>query len=522
MWLMMKTTLQQIVDILPFSRSAVKGRNRILETGKRLGIRYREQKQRFSFEKGQNGRQSDESRFNEVVLEHLPGLFVVFDSECRIVRCNGSILRELGYSVSEFGGRSIVDFVVADDREKLLEGVDHLMVSGSGSIRLRLESRTGGERVFDFRGRKFVERGKRYVAASGVDITSRLRMEREKVYNSELLTQLFEHSPNGIVLVDRQNRIQRSNEAFRELFGYEEEELSGRNVDELIVPEKWREKSAQFMNEKVLSGSFIQLETVRYDRHGKSVPVLLGTVPVFSHGEVSAAYGIFVDLTQRVRLEGKISELLKAEKRVRQQLEVLLQEVHHRVKNNLAVITALMDLQLMEEGDVDLATRLKEVRSRIFSIARIHESIYQQEDLLRVDFDLYLKNMTGVWKELNGLERIHLDLQTVDLNVNQAVSCGLLANELFNLIHASCREKEGPVSVGLFMIEDQVVLEIESPSADFVSLREADRSEVFARKIIQILLKQLDARLNVDGRNPQKLSFQFRKAEVKGSSSSFI
>jgi len=240
--------------------------------------------------------------------------------------------------------------------------------------------------------------------------------------------------------------------------------------------------------------------------------------PLFDDG--GHIYGIFVeavDVTELVNSRNKIQNSLKEK-------EILLQEVHHRVKNNLAVITGLMDLQMMDTPDDILNPKLREVQSRIFSIAQIHEAIYQQEDVVRVKFDEYLKQMVDSWKQNSEHRDIRLDvkLDNVSLNLNQAVSCGLLTNELMNLIDSSGNGKQNHFSLSLVQKEDLIVIGFENRNFGVSSVEEIEQAEKFNLKIIQVLLSQLSASYHFEEGEAKKLIIQFQKVDVKGSSSSFI
>lgn len=347
-------------------------------------------------------------------------------------------------------------------------------------------------------------------------------LKRQRDLNDRLMAQLFEHSPNAIVLVNRENRIERCNDAFESLFGYGCEEALGRNVDELLIPEGLDEVEKEFTG-RTLSGTTIQRETLRCSKDGREIPVLLGTIPVWLGSEVVYAYGVYVDLNERILLERKNRDLLWTEKQIRKELEVLLQEVHHRVKNNLAVIIGLMDLQMMEEEDREHNFRLRQVQRRIYSIARIHESIYEQDDLLRVHLDFYIESMAGSWQEQAiGHEReLVLEVEHVRLNVNQAVTAGLILNELFNLAEFSNHRFSADPYLVLKQVGEEIQIRFGIPGYSMVKFNDND-PEGFNAKVLSVLLNQLNAHCSVNPDQSDELCIRFEKADVKGSSSSFI
>lgn len=465
---------------------------------------------------------TSEKRFIDVAMDSLPGLFVVLDTKGKILRYNSGFLRDLGYGHFIDHGLLLDDIVASSDQEFIASMINEVLNEGSLETHLQLKRSDGEVRDFDFSARRFEDRGEKFVVATGIDISDVLNTEREKIFNYSLMEQLFDHSPNAIVLVDSENRIEKCNDAFTKLFGYNRDEIRGQDIDQLIISggDEEIERETGFSND-VLSGHARQRETVRWNKNGDEIPVLLGTVPVTMDREVVAAYGIYVDLSERVELQERVGKLLETEQSVRKELEVLLLEVHHRVKNNLAVIIGLMDLQLMDVEDSELSDRLKEVQSRIYSIARIHESIYQYEDFLRVDFDTYIESMIISWMERPFEQDFEMELEKVVLNVNQAVSLGLLMNEIFNLIHR-CKSNEcGLTGLTLSESNDVVQISVDSCGFDFTGLTDNGESDIFTMKIIRILLLQLNADHAVSTDHPGKLSISFEKADVKGSISSF-
>lgn len=601
-----------------------------------------------------------EKRFNETALNSLPGLFVLLDENSQVVRFNNGFTNELGYDDSSDMNKSIYDIIVPEDHSKVDSTLEEVRNSGFGEVQAALLGKKGDRHVYKFRARQFISKNQVFIVAIGIDITENIRIEQEKDYTYELMAQLFNNSPIGIVLLNKENKAERVNDKFVDMFGYTESEIIGLCIDDKISSPDLIE-SANKINNQTFSGISTQIETVRINKKGEEIPVLLGTVPVKVDGEAVAAYGIYIDISERIRLEQQISELFEKEKKARKEVEkskikleeifvqspssiallegedfrfvmanssynelisrediigkrideivpelseqgiiqilkevyktgepyiaqeelvnlynkngdlvehylnytckpifnnagevyglfieavdvtelvnsrikvqnslkekeILLQEVHHRVKNNLAVITGLMDLQMMDTEDEYLNPRLKEVQGRIFSIARIHEAIYQQEEVVRVKFNDYLNYMVESWKqdsEHNDTD-LKIEFDEVNLNLNQAVSCGLLTNELMNLVGSSNNGKGNKAILTLVQTGDMVEIGVENQQFGISGIDEIEKAEKFNLKIIQVLLSQLSATYHFENGNSKKLIIKFKKADVKGSSSSFI
>jgi len=159
-------------------------------------------------------------------------------------------------------------------------------------------------------------------------------------------------------------------------------------------------------------------------------------------------FGVNIDITERKQAEEKIKASL-AEK------EVLLNEIHHRVKNNLQVISSLINLQADSLTDDRLREVLGDLSARVRTIALVHEKLYQQGDMAQLNFADYAESLLGsLWNSqgaLAGMVRLELALSPVVLPVKTAITCGLILNELASnaLKHGFTNCGNGVVTVGL-------------------------------------------------------------------------
>ena len=133
--------------------------------------------------------------------------------------------------------------------------------------------------------------------------------------------------------------------------------------------------------------------------------------------------------------------------------ELLLKEVHHRVKNNLQVISSLLNLQARELGDPEIARLFRESQGRIRSMALIHEQLYRSSDLARIDFAAYVEDLVGHLEQGLGHKaapvEFHLDVEPLPLPLDLAIPCGMIVNELVSnaLEHAFPDGRAGEIQV---------------------------------------------------------------------------
>ncbi|MBN2389664.1 MAG: PAS domain S-box protein [Anaerolineae bacterium] len=160
------------------------------------------------------------------------------------------------------------------------------------------------------------------------------------------------------------------------------------------------------------------------------------------------------EIAERAQVEAKIKASLKEK-------EILLQEIHHRVKNNLQVISSLLNLQSQGIQDEKILEIFQESQDRIRSMALIHERLYRSSDLARVDFAEYIRNLASSLVHSYRSRAVRLDLQATDiyLSIDDAVPCGLIVNELISnaLKHAFVDGREGEICVMMQQLADQQV-----------------------------------------------------------------
>lgn len=194
--------------------------------------------------------------------------------------------------------------------------------------------------------------------------------------------------------------------------------------------------------------------------------------------------------------------------------EVLLKEIHHRVKNNLQIISSILNLQssfVEDEGTLEI---LRESRNRIASMAIIHENLYQLEDFSSIEFGSYLYNLTlNLMGSYRISEKIKLetDISEVDLVLDQAIPCGLIVNELISnsLKYAWDNNQEGIISVSIKQLKNKIILEVKDNGKGLPELYEKMNTETLGLQLVSTLVEQLDAELIVDIKKGTKYLLTF-------------
>jgi PAS domain S-box-containing protein len=468
-----------------------------------------EKKTQFSLE--------EERRFSQTALNSIPGIFIVVNQEGNLERWNNALNHELGYSAEELKSLHCISLFDSEDKPWVQSVIKKIFETGSGNFVARVSSKSNEERFYHFHFNKFVSHNKEYLVATAVDKTDYIKAENEREKNFELMSQLFENSPLAMVMIGSDGYVQRVNDSFTTLFGFSENEVIDADVNTLIAPEE-NQADSVFVNEQAFKGIADTQETTRLTKSGQNIPVLVTTVPIIYDDEVIAVYGIYVDLREQKELEISLQESV-------QEKDILLQEVHHRVKNNLAIIAGLIDLQIIHENEQNVIKKLQEIHSRVFSIAKIHETLYQQKDMVFIDFTDYLQNVIHSLYAKDMPDSFSFAIESdapVNLNLNQAVPLSLAINELINIKRNLHKSDGTEILIRLKHGKDTIQVQINGLDGIIDKAGEKDETS-FEFLLLNTFLNQIQAHISYLKNGEKKIEIRFQKNDtVKGSSNGFI
>lgn len=262
--------------------------------------------------------------------------------------------------------------------------------------------------------------------------------------------QVVEAAPSAMVMVNQRGDIVLVNAQAERIFGYGREELLGRSV-EILVPERHRDAHVTFRNEfhahpaTRQMGKGRELYGIRKD--GTEFPVEIGLNPI------EMEEGLFVlsdilDITERRAAQRQIELAL-------QEKTVLLNEVHHRVKNNLQIIASLLSLQAGYSSEQAVQRALADSQNRVTAMALIHQLLYERRDYSGVDLGEYLSRLGSLLFSVYSAQTrnvaLKMDVEPVLVDLDRAAPCGLLVNELMtnSLKHAFPGGRAGTIELSL-------------------------------------------------------------------------
>ena len=318
------------------------------------------------------------------------------------------------------------------------------------------------------------------------DISTRIQLED----NLRKFKMGLDRSSHPVFITDIDGNIQYINHAFEDLYGYTHDETIGKNPSLL----KSGKQPASFYRdfwETILSGKVSSGEIINKTKSGDFVTVSYSSNPIINdQNEIIGFIAIHDNITERIMMEEEIRQSLFEK-------EILLSEIHHRVKNNLALVSSMLILQAETADNNDLKNKLNDSVNRIKAISNIHEQLYSTSNFATIDItDNTYKLIKNILGTLHTDTKIRIEKRSgpANINLNQAVYCSLIINEVVtNIIkHALKGLTEGTIGIKAELEEDSFTIVISDNGhplpKDFQSMNYSS----FGMELIHILTRQLE------------------------------
>ncbi|BDS13445.1 sensor histidine kinase [Aureispira anguillae] len=326
------------------------------------------------------------------------------------------------------------------------------------------------------------------------DITEDKKASAALRDSEEQVRTMFNHAPDAILLLDMEGVITKWNPKAEIIFGWTEKEAVGKVLHELIGPPRnydiYRKNVEIYRKEGdgIILNQALEVRAVHKNKQEFSITMALSEMSI--KGE--QFFIVFLsDITQRKNAEERLKESLREK-------EVLLKEIHHRVKNNMQVITSLLSLQSSFIEDATIRDIFKNSQYRINSMGMVHEMLYQSEDLSKINYGNYLRHLIeglilAMKGDLNKID-LQLDAPNVSLNIDTAIPLGLIINELVtnSLKYGFPKEQKGTIFVKLTALESpNLKLEIGDNGIGFSKLNKSSASQSLGLMLVKRLSIQL-------------------------------
>ena len=430
------------------------------------------------------------------VLDAVPGLISWISSDLRYIGVNKHLATSFKLSPESFVGQEI-NFL--EKGSNFGELIRNFFDSSSQQIWQEIDLENNGSvRNYLIVAQKY-HQGTAAVSV-GIDITERKHAEAQKTKliaslqeSEHKFRSLYEATSDAVMLLDEQGFFD-CNHATLAIFGCSNKELFyGKKMSEFSPQFQPNGQDSSSLEAERISTA-MQTGSCRFDWIHKRVDgsefpaeVLLNAMEINERKIIQA---VVRDITDRKRDEDVIKASL-AEK------EVLLKEIHHRVKNNLQVISSLLKLQSRYIQDSRVIEMLKESQNRVRSMALVHEQLYQSKDLSNIDFAEYIQNLAHNLFQAYEINAQGIKLETsmapCSLNIDTAVPCGLIINELVTnaLKYAFTGQIKGKINID-FTLENRVcVLTVSDSGIGFPQDLDYRKAPTLGLRLVGSLVKQI-------------------------------
>ncbi|MCC7561031.1 MAG: PAS domain S-box protein [Methanobacterium sp.] len=344
--------------------------------------------------------------------------------------------------------------------------------------------------------------------ASILDMTELRRSKMAIKESQERFKSIFENAAEAIILFDCQGNIVEFNGKFKETFGFKNGEIIGQNFLHMgSMMGMHNEESRKILNDLISGNELKQVEWILENKDGKKIIFRVRPSLIKTKTSVIGILLIMEDITELKNVENSLKYSLKEK-------EVLLREIHHRVKNNLQIISSLLSLQRLQVEDPQTADILWECQGRVRAMAMIHENIYQSQDIGRINFKNYVEmllydifNLYRVNKKSVILE---MRIKGVKMGIETAMPCGLVINELAtNSIKHAFPQGNGIIKIELKTDDDAHILIIEDDGIGLPENLDPQKSKKLGLMVVNTLVNQLNGEMEIDRTNGTKFIIKF-------------
>jgi PAS domain S-box-containing protein len=353
--------------------------------------------------------------------------------------------------------------------------------------------------------------------ASSINNTFHALQKSEKLLedSEEKYRSIFENTGTAMIITDENMNITLTNRTFQNILNQKGDQIEGKlNWIEMLVPDD-REKIKNYhkIDEKKDVNSAIVPKTYEVQSMIKGDLRDFFATFEFIPGTKSSLISL-IDITDRKRAEGLLNTSLKEK-------ELLLREIHHRVKNSLQIISSLLSLQASEFDDNLIIEKYKESENRIHTIALIHENLYQSTDISNIDFKNYLEilidDIMYSYKVDREMIKTVLDLNDYELGIETAIPVGLIINELVSnaLKHAFKSGEKGEIKIVLEKYDDTYTLTVQDNGIGLPDDIHPENTKSLGLMLVNALVTQLEGKMSFEVKNGTSFKIIFKELEYR-------
>jgi PAS domain S-box-containing protein len=415
----------------------------------------------------------------------------------RLVDVNETFADMLGYTredIIEMGVSGFSDQSKGYTEEKANTVLDRVVETDSVEpFEWAVEDADGNTLWFEVNATTLEWDGKPQVLTISRNITERKHNRETLRYRKSLLEAQQQAADEGILAVDPDNNILSYNEQFQEIWDLPDEIMESRDddaalnyvLDKLENPDEFLDTVQTLYDNPFKS----QRDEIRL-KDGRVLERF--TAPIQYDDEFLGRVWFFRDITEKRQVKDRLEESLREK-------ETLIEEIHHRVKNNIQIIISMLKMQSRDFESDELMDAFQDSINRMETMALIHEELYQSEHLSDVNFPAYIKSLCRRLSQSHYRSKdteLRLEIDSIKLDLETAIACGLLVNELVTnaFEHGMKNTKNGSIIVRFNKTDDEIVFEVSDDGEGLPEGFDLDTVESTGLKIVRSL-----AEFDLDG-----------------------
>ncbi len=457
---------------------------------------------------------ASEIRYRRLFETAQDGILILDADTGQIVEVNPFLINMLGFSRDEFLGKKIweiglfKDIVANKDNFGELQRKEYIRYED-----MPLETADGRKIAVEFISNVYTVNNKKVIQCNIRDTTQRKLAEEALRQKNEEMDGYFTNTLDLLGIADPDGHFRRLNKEWESALGYSPAELEGKQFLDFVHPEDMGASRGALAELK--EGKIVLQFTNRYRHRDGSYRWIEWRL--FSTGNV--IYASARDVTERKKIADLIEASL-AEK------ETLLREIHHRVKNNLQIISSLLNLQIRKIDDPKTIEVLKDCQSRVLSMALVHEHLYKGKDFSRIDLKNYIHSLemqlSQSYGNANEIVRFELNITDIYVDINTAIPLGLIINELItnSLKYAFKGRKNGNLSITASEDTKTLTLTVADNGVGIPEGITLENQTSLGLRLVRTLTGQLHGTVVIDRSEGTKFVFVIPKpAETPGKES---
>lgn len=450
--------------------------------------------------------QESEKKYR-ALFEKTKSPIMVFDEHGNFTDFNQEALEILETDSKSLLELNIRDFISPTDAGEIDD--DYWTFGRIVELSLQI---AGKEKVLELTITPVELAGEQIIFGTGRDLTKQKIMENALIESEEKYRLLVENQTDMVVKFAPDGKVLFASPSYCEVLGRTEESIVGTNFLPLVHQEDQKQTERALL--KLQRPPYVVfLEHRLLTMNGWRWIAWADKAVLDENDELEAFVGVGRDITERKLAEDRIMASLKEK-------ELLLREVHHRVKNNLQIISTLLSLQSGQITDQNVIDLYRESQNRILSIALIHENLYQSEDLTHINFANYVNTLIEDLFNSFGVEsekiKLNLNVKKTIMGIETAIPCGLIINEILsNILKYAFPQGEGVIDFELSEGEgSKYSLMVRDDGVPFPDDFTFENKETLGMQLINSLVTQLNGQLKFDKEN-KEFKIDFEELEYK-------